>query len=1253
MIVVSSTFVADIMQADLSELLKQFTQENTKFEYSPIFSQFWLFNSTLRQNTSGLNVLLIRLSDLLPTASATTPCEVEQFITDWSYTLALRATPMSVPLLILVTPETHLPPTEAAFFANIALQMQQNIKKTDKNVVMYLASELSESITEDTIVSPYIDTLPHIPYSLEFYRTLNMYIARHYASFSEQPYLTPIEPLPYYVSPIEEMIKRHVLGLCARHGLIIADQDMSLIALGLNSLQALHICTELLPYYPCTLTPADLLSESMSFYALLENILQEKTPCLPPPGREQSNRLPLSTNQSRLWYDEKNTEQSSKHHLFVAYAIPKDCDSALLERAFLTLIERHDVLRFAFYAAEKKPFIQLALFDNLSFEIQQHRVADELSLLNFMDRFQQKAFDLSQAPLLRASIVQTPNRSILLICLHQIIHDAWSLHTLCQELSLLYLAYENFIEPRLPSITTTYQDFILWQKHSINAETCAVQTQFWQNFLHKLPVTEFIYDKSHTKENHPIHNQRLKFQLNQDTTLSLRHMAAQHDITLYELLMSAFGLFVSHYSGQDDVCLLTAVSNRKAAHYHCIGYFISLLLVRMHIPEDIYWTQLLKNNKDNLKTILAHQDLSLTAMLDATGEHSHQSLFHQIAFIFNNHPKPSLVLGDQECERIATYEDPPMLYDACKEVRYSHFICYMQENDHDLTGVFEYNSALLSSELLNHMQHAFCHLLTHIAYHPPAYAKAIPLLNEQQKTQLLHQGDPRCVLGPHLNPMPVGAPGTLFVHENALSRQTKLNPIAIGKETFCDTGDRVTWQVDGRLKYLSHENEQLEINGYRVDPYKIEALLKTQPFIEEAIVMASQDDPIELIAFVLVKDHHHLSEFNLQHYLKPHLAKYMLPKKYYQMEHQPLSYNGKIDKQLLASSRLQPIIYPEYEYAQTPLQDKVMTFFAEALRIDKSLIGIHAHFFDLGGTSISGLDLIQRLNEHFYLKINFSMLYEYDSVKLLSEQIAELLYKINPTQRQQTADSVLKRIKSGDPDHIALVFIHPVGGTGFCYLDLIKLLPPEQPCYIIQDPSIDAQQLLFDDIVSMATYYNHALLKQLQGKPCILAGYSFGGMLALEMVGQLEHKNLGHCIHSVISFDTWIISHMHNEQDKAEYTQKMNAEFEKITEQLRETQLSSSESWMRQYYGQLQQLGMTYVPPRISKKIILFKAMRSLDSQNNHLDASNYLNSYTLQPPDVHLLDCNHHTMLHWPFIEDIARIMRRYFKTEAYQPVA
>ena len=316
-----------------------------------------------------------------------------------------------------------------------------------------------------------------------------------------------------------------------------------------------------------------------------------------------------------------------------------------------------------------------------------------------------------------------------------------------------------------------------------------------------------------------------------------------------------------------------------------------------------------------------------------------------------------------------------------------------------------------------------------------------------------------------------------------------------------------------------------------------------------------------------------------------------------------------------------------YESPQNLLQNKIIAIFAEVLQIDASLVGINTEFFDLGGTSISALNLLQILNSQFHVSINFSILYIHATAKLLSDQISDILSKtqfatiISHTQMHQHS---LKQIKAGQPHKLPIIFIHPEGGTGCCYLDLIKALPDDQPCYLIQDPSIDAHRFLFDDMVSMATYYNHLLMKHLSAAPFILAGYAFGGLLALEMIRQLEHKNLADCVHSLIAFDTWI------ETSTKPHDSQLSTAIQ-----------SESQPWMVSYYNQLQDLSMAYSPTKISKKIVLFKATQKMGDDA----AAHSLNLYTTKPLETHLIACNHDSILQWPHIRLISHHITQYLK--------
>ena len=391
----------------------------------------------------------------------------------------------------------------------------------------------------------------------------------------------------------------------------------------------------------------------------------------------------------------------------------------------------------------------------------------------------------------------------------------------------------------------------------------------------------------------------------------------------------------------------------------------------------------------------------------------------------------------------------------------------------------------------------------------------------------------------------------------------------------------------------------------------------------------------------------------------------MLPKFYYQMDELPITANGKVNKKALLEKSMPAIGYTEYAPPTSILHEQLISIYAGLLHLPPSEISINTEFFDLGGNSISAIHLIAKVNQQFNVRINFSDIYECANVKSLSEKIADLLGsvdnstfevprpatcsrdpEISRSALDYTAinDDTLKVVNAGHQQKTPIVFIHPIGGTGFCYFDLIKSLPSDQPCYILQDPSIDADKILFEDMSTMAAYYNHLLLKKLKERKFILAGYSFGGMLSLEMVSQLEHQALDGHICLVVAFDTWVVSHLLNAEAKETLRQSMMKQYTRVANELVKEHIDPK-PWMELHYHRLQNVGFDYIPPIINKKIVLFKANQPDVDFSAMNDATNYLSAHTRQKMDVYVVSGNHHSILQHPHVNQIGYLLNQYLK--------
>ncbi|MDP3706251.1 MAG: amino acid adenylation domain-containing protein [Legionellaceae bacterium] len=1388
----------------------------------------------------------------------------------------------------------------------------------------------------------------------------------------------------------------NLLELFKRHKISLVKPNISFISLGLDSLRSVLVASEIFQMYHVEINPFELLKKELTLHELTKQLLDKIERIQDTSHKIHSNsdsvNIPLSNAQKRLWYDEKIADKTSKNNMFVAYEIAAHINAAIIEHAFFTLIERHDVLRFSFEELNDQPYIRLHSTADIVFKIARFTNPSESELRRIIDHCQHEPFDLTHPPLLRVSLITWQQKTILLLGIHHIVHDGWSLHLLLNDLSVLYEAYSKRVKPYLPA-SSSYVDFIYWQKNHLSNELFLNQKQFWQKRIHLLPKLELIYDNPRNENSQFPKNKRIKFKLDVVTTRQLKKLSVHHHVTLYDLLISAFGLLLSHYTNQNDVSFITAASGRQHVHAgNTMGFFVNLVLLRFQIDSNATFLDLLKTNKKIMADIFANQDLPLHDILQLTGEavSSKNHAFSQAGFIFQNYPIPRLILNNKRANRVYSDDNADILYDSCQECRFGNLVCFMQELGPNLHGLFEYNALLFNETTIRHIMSAFKTLLKHVvnqlqdpvmdiklltdkqinklfnqwnsptityrdsenlvtyfseqvAKNPTAIAikhnnntltyleldrrsnqlarqlisdgvtreasvgiylekssdhmvailsvikaggcyvplerdmpkerinyilkdagvshvitdtemmshlkqdinttvnitnildnstqnkSTLPLINlttpnqlayvmytsgstgapkgvmiEQRgiirlvkatnyikigsddciaqasnllfdaatfeiwgsllngatlvvvdkhtlldpaafaqflkrenisilflTTQLFHSyafstptlfqninylvvggeavladavnnifnqknhphifingygptenttfstayliknskqivfpipigkpilGTQAYVLGRNLNPMPIGAPGKLFLGGVGLARKyinhDKLNCekfIRNANERLYNTGDIVTWQADGNLRYIGREDNQIKINGYRIELNEIEAQLEIYPFVDQAIVLVKNNKQHhrQLAAYILLKDNQFLSEVNLYHHLKHTLPKYMLPSFYYQIDHVPITKTGKVDKQKLLSVDVEPITYTEYESSSSLLQDTIISIFAEILHIDQNCIGVGSEFFDLGGDSISALSLIHKLNHQFHIQINFSLLYEHASVKALSEQISHLLSEIHfssVTDHARLYEQSLKTIKLGSKDKMPIIFVHPIGGTGFCYLDLIKLLPEDQPCYVIQDPSIDANQILFDDIRSMATYYNHLLLKRLHSKTFILAGYSFGGMLALEMVAQLEQKKLADHVDCIVSFDTWVVSNLLNKKAKETLKASIMQQYERVAVNLTNENIDPQQ-WMELYYCRLQDLGFDYIPPHINKKIILFKAMQQADEFAAMQDVTNYLSMHTRKSVEVHMVSGNHDSILQLPHVKLISNILTNYLK--------
>lgn len=364
------------------------------------------------------------------------------------------------------------------------------------------------------------------------------------------------------------------------------------------------------------------------------------------------------------------------------------------------------------------------------------------------------------------------------------------------------------------------------------------------------------------------------------------------------------------------------------------------------------------------------------------------------------------------------------------------------------------------------------------------------------------------ILDSQLRPVPIGMPGELHIGGIGLAREY-LNRPELTAEKFIvnpfshepdarlyKTGDLCRYVAEGNIEYLGRLDHQVKIRGYRIELGEIEFCLSQLPNIKEAIVVAGEDltGNKQLIAYVVPKIFQDIEDSrmwntHLQSQLKRKLPDYMVPNVIIPLEKLPLTPNGKLDRKALPKPG-DKALFSQGLLPRNDIEKELFQIWTTLF--ENPSMSVQDNFFELGGHSLLAVQLIYAIYERFKIKIPLGKIFEMPTI----ERLAQFLQK-NPLKITTSPIVILGQKGDKQP----LFMIHPIGGQVFCYLPLANALGTSWPCYGLQQDSTG------EKIVSLETLAAQyiKLIKNIQPNgPYHLCGWSLGGVIAHEMVYQLE-----------------------------------------------------------------------------------------------------------------------------------------------------
>ncbi|MEH2147514.1 amino acid adenylation domain-containing protein [Nostoc sp.] len=456
------------------------------------------------------------------------------------------------------------------------------------------------------------------------------------------------------------------------------------------------------------------------------------TPPLTSISREQS--LPLSFAQQRLWFLDQLEGENCVYNVPFFWQINGFLNVSALEQAITEIVQRHEVLRTSFCVVDESPIQVIHAHPQLTIQVRDWRQLTEENQLSKATQLAteelQQPFDLSNPPLLRVKLLQLSDQSyLLLLVIHHIVCDGWSMDIFRRELFSLYTAFCARKPSPLTELTLQYADFAHWQRQWLQGKVLETQLNYWQKQLAAVPpLLELPTDK--TRPSVQSFRGRSEFlELNQDLTQKLKRLSQESGTTLFMTLLTAFTLLLSRYSGQEDIIVGSAIANRNRRETETlIGFFVNTLALRTNLQGNPTFLELLERVKQVTLDAYDHQDLPFEKLVDELGLErslSHHPLF-QVAFGLQNETQQQLEINGLTLTRF-TWENTTTLFDLSLIFR---------ETPQGLTGEWEYATDLFAAKTIQKMAEHFAVLIKGIIDNPQQTINTLPLIAEDERQQL-------------------------------------------------------------------------------------------------------------------------------------------------------------------------------------------------------------------------------------------------------------------------------------------------------------------------------------------------------------------------------------------------------------------------------------------------------------------------------------------------------------------------------------
>jgi amino acid adenylation domain-containing protein len=446
-------------------------------------------------------------------------------------------------------------------------------------------------------------------------------------------------------------------------------------------------------------------------------------------------RKPLSFAQQRLWLLDRLSPQSSLYNVAHVLRLQGVLDAAALRSAFDALARRHEVLRTRFETIDGQPAQIIDAEPQFEWDIEDLSApaAGERALESRRraEIEANKPFDLARGPLMRARVLRLDEREHwLLLTLHHIVTDRWSMGVLAEEVSALYAAKLEGCAASIDALPVQFADYAIWQREFLQGCVLEEQLAYWKQSLCDLQPLELPADRKRPAIGR-FRAGRVYLDLGEALTRLLKNLSRRENATLFMTLLASFQVLLFRYSGQEDVAVGVPVAGRRRPELEgLIGCFVNTLVLRGDLSGEPSFRTFLERTRARVLADLRYQDLPFEKLVEELApvrDPSRNPLF-QVAFTLQNTPPRGWRLPGIDVERLEEIAADGAKFDLSLT---------LSESGESLRARLEYATELFDAVTIERMAAQWRSLLEDIVAHPDSPVSRLKLIDDDERRRIL------------------------------------------------------------------------------------------------------------------------------------------------------------------------------------------------------------------------------------------------------------------------------------------------------------------------------------------------------------------------------------------------------------------------------------------------------------------------------------------------------------------------------------